>query len=276
MVFFESLLVLRESGFKRLRGTRRGEWEAANVRSCGGGFPPAVSSLSSRSLEVRRIRLPLGLRTKILHITDLHLRKPYLESGECRVVWKLSCSADVTAITGDLWDAGTPFDALAEFVSGLGGAKVAVLGNEEHETLKRRSSKAWLRALRELNLSILENEAVAVKNITVGGVDWFHGKPKIGRAYLSKVSEVDVLLSHTPDVIALRPRAKLVLAGHTHGGQVRLPVVGPPFVPGRYGRWFASGLFKVGGVYLHVSKGLGETLLPIRFNCRRDLTILEL
>ena len=68
-----------------------------------------------------------------------------------------------------------------------------------------------------------------------------------------------VLLTHTPCPF---PRAReagfaLVLCGHTHGGQIRVPVLGAPFIPARYGRRYQMGLYKEGSSHLHVHPGLG-------------------
>jgi len=85
-----------------------------------------------------------------------------------------------------------------------------------------------------------------------------------------------VLLSHSPDQIhwARRHDVDLVFAGHTHGGQIRLPVVGAIIAPSRYGVRFASGQFRVGNTLMHVSRGLsGDD--PIRLGCPPELGLFE-
>jgi hypothetical protein len=84
-------------------------------------------------------------------------------------------------------------------------------------------------------------------------------------------------LSHTPDHIrwARRHGIDLMLAGHVHGGQVQLPVIGPLVVPSRYGRQYACGTFHEPPTVLHVGRGLGSEQ-PLRYNCRPEVTKLVL
>src|SRR5581483_11782908 len=84
-------------------------------------------------------------------------------------------------------------------------------------------------------------------------------------------------LSHTPDNVywGRDHGVDLMLAGHVHGGQIRLPIVGSVVVPSGYGRRFDAGLFEVGPTLLHVSRGIsGEQ--PVRYNCRPEVTLLTL
>lgn len=87
-----------------------------------------------------------------------------------------------------------------------------------------------------------------------------------------------LLLAHNPDLIrdAARCGVDLMLSGHTHGGQVRLPFLGATVVPSRYGHRYAAGLFRVEGAALYVSRGLGTVRFPLRFLCRPELAILTL
>ena len=68
----------------------------------------------------------------------------------------------------------------------------------------------------------------------------------------------------------------LVLAGHTHGGQVNLPIIGPPVVPSRFGSKYASGLFQRGDTYLYVSRGVGMISPGVRFNCRPEIALFHM
>jgi predicted MPP superfamily phosphohydrolase len=84
-------------------------------------------------------------------------------------------------------------------------------------------------------------------------------------------------LSHTPDNFAWakRHRVDLMLAGHVHGGQIRLPWTGSIFVPSRYSRRYDHGTFHEGPTVMHVSRGLaGE--VPLRYNCRPEVTLIVL
>ena len=84
-------------------------------------------------------------------------------------------------------------------------------------------------------------------------------------------------LSHTPDNLpwAKQNHIDLVLAGHVHGGQIRLPGTGSIFVPSRFSRRYDMGIYQEGPTVMHVSRGLaGE--FPLRFNCRPEVTLVVL
>jgi hypothetical protein len=71
-------------------------------------------------------------------------------------------------------------------------------------------------------------------------------------------------------------RFSLLIAGHTHGGQVRVPLLGRPIVPSKYGQRFAHGHVVEGGRHVFVSPGLGTSILPVRFGVPPEVTLLEL
>ena len=84
--------------------------------------------------------------------------------------------------------------------------------------------------------------------------------------------------AHEPDYadeVAADGRVSLQLSGHSHGGQVRLPFIGPPLLP-YLGRKYPAGLYRVGGMWLYVNRGVGLISPPVRFNCRPEVTQLTL
>ena len=86
-----------------------------------------------------------------------------------------------------------------------------------------------------------------------------------------------VLLSHTPDVFpALPASVALTLAGHTHAGQVHLPLIGSPIVPSRYGQRYRYGHVEEGGHHLYVTSGVGTSKLPIRFLAPPEIVVIDL
>jgi len=86
-----------------------------------------------------------------------------------------------------------------------------------------------------------------------------------------------VLLSHNPDVfpVAARQGYDLTIAGHTHGGQVSLPVVGRPIVPSKYGERYAIGHIHEHGKQLFVTAGVGTSIIPIRFRVPPEIVFLR-
>jgi len=94
---------------------------------------------------------------------------------------------------------------------------------------------------------------------------------------------IRLLLVHNPDLV-MKPAftqetaccpIHLVLAGHTHGGQIYLPVIGPLFTPSRHRRLFSGGLVQAAGTLVHVSRGAGSSW-PVRFNCPPEVNVLTL
>lgn len=91
-------------------------------------------------------------------------------------------------------------------------------------------------------------------------------------------SETAILLSHNPDFVEnlTDRRVGLVLSGHTHGGQVVLPIVGAPRVPSSYGQKYLHGLVKTPHTQVFVTRGLGTVTLPVRFCCRPEVMLITL
>ncbi len=97
---------------------------------------------------------------------------------------------------------------------------------------------------------------------------------------LKKIPSEDcrIVLAHNPDTADTQfdGRVDLMLCGHTHGGQINIPLVGPPILPVR-NKSYSSGL-KVSprGTKVFISKGIGWSICPVRFNCRPEIAVLEL
>jgi predicted MPP superfamily phosphohydrolase len=113
----------------------------------------------------------------------------------------------------------------------------------------------------------------------LGGVsDLWEGVHDVARTLRAVPDTVPVLLlTHNPDIFPTVPaRVNLTLAGHTHGGQVRIPLYGPPIVPSRYGRRYAAGHVSENGRHLFVTTGTGTSILPVRFLVPPEIVVLEL
>ena len=136
----------------------------------------------------------------------------------------------------------------------------------------------------------LEQEAVTVdvrgQRVTLVGVDCRHHRErdaaKLAEA-MTGVAEKDftILLYHSPDLIyeAAGYQIDLVLGGHTHGGQVRLPFYGAVITASAYGRQFASGLHQMDGTTMYISRGVGlegGSVPRVRFLCRPEIVKIEL
>jgi len=145
-------------------------------------------------------------------------------------------------------------------------------------------------AMSEANLVFLRNTHVPLER--TGGRVWLagiddpvNGMPDQGAAIPMSIRHIPnepvILMCHAPDYIdrlRVHPTGQaisLVLSGHTHGGQVRLPFAGPLFLP-NWGRKYVEGLFKVGSMQLYVNRGIGTVGVPFRFDCRPEITIFTL
>ncbi len=222
--------------------------------------------------------------TRVALLSDLHLgfaasggwlRRVFAQVGELQ--------PDLIVLTGDLFAGGTrgtPREAsqLAALRAPLG--VFAVLGNHDHFA----ETAAVRRALEEAGIRLLSNQAVPLHR--GAGRAWLIGVDDVGTGHddleeaLSAVpeGEASILLCHNPDLVeeVSERQVPLMLSGHTHGGQVCLPILGPVYCFSRFYRRFAAGLFQVGGTRLYVNRGLGKALLPFRFLCRPEVTILLL
>jgi predicted MPP superfamily phosphohydrolase len=157
----------------------------------------------------------------------------------------------------------------------------AVLGNHEYVMGRR---PYVLEALASCGIHVLLNESRAV---TIRGQEvWLCGleDPYLGRHDFDKTmadvpaGAVTFLLAHSPDIIysAAQLAINAVFAGHTHGGQVVLPLVGPIVVPSRYGTRFAYGLFREARTAMYVTRGVGMTPPLVRFCCPPEVAVLTL
>ena len=87
-----------------------------------------------------------------------------------------------------------------------------------------------------------------------------------------------MLLCHEPDfadISAATGRFDLQISGHTHGGQIVLPFIGPIHTP-RYGHKYSLGMYQVGDMIQYTNRGVGMARLPVRFNCRPEITVFTL
>ena len=181
---------------------------------------------------------------------------------------------DLVMITGDIVDTDTHHEWIAPILGQLKwkvGA-FAILGNhdwwQDPELVRRH--------LRQIGIQVVSNAWVQIdvrgEKLTVLGHEgpWFRPDPDLTQC---PAEGFRILLSHTPDNIrwAQRNDVSLMLSGHNHGGQVRLPLLGSIFVPSKYSRRYDMGTFFEPPTLLHVNRGLSGKD-PLRFRCNPQVT----
>ena len=237
-------------------------------------------------------RAAIGLRDwpagaapiRIAVMSDIHIGSLAMDEARlARIVRQVNAlHPDLVLIAGDFINGYGAAEALAmrrPLTAALSRLRaplgvIAVPGNHDHGT----SIAAVDAALTDAGVTVLANRALRRGPLAIGGVDDDYSRADdlpVTMAALRRVSGAALLLTHSPDLATkLPPDAPFLIAGHTHCGQVQLPVIGAPFVPTRVGRRYLCGLVDDHGHQVLVTAGLGTSNLPIRWRAPPDLWLL--
>lgn len=275
--------------FRRLRPWRL-VLAVAGCAILGAGLWAFWLEPASLTVVEERIALSWSARgsVRIAVLTDLHVGSPFNGIAKLRetVDRTNAARADLICILGDLviqGVAGGRFVAPERIAGELGRLRatsgvMAVLGNHDgwlnHDRVRDALERNGIRVLEETAARL----ATPAGPLWVAGVsDLWTGRHDVAAA-LRVVKEDGapvILMTHNPDLFPLVPdRVSLTLAGHTHGGQVRLPFLGRPIVPSRFGQRFAAGHVVEGGRHLFVATGVGTSILPVRFRVPPAIAVL--
>ncbi len=247
-------------------------------------------------LELFAPRLPEAFDGyTVYQISDLHMRQIGRRERLLRTLLEKLPPADLIAVTGDLihTPAGAePFLELAQSFQAKDGV-YAIFGNSEHKNGVR--PYAFSRTLAENAITPLMNQHVLLSRgeaqIVLAGVDDpVNDKDDTAKALKDAPDDLfTLLLMHSPDSVAdaVLRGVDVVLSGHTHGGQVRLPWYGPLYTHSMLGRRMSDGYYsrrrlrRVIGIrpdrtQLYVTRGIGISGLALRFLTRPELTIITL
>ena len=234
---------------------RKVEWEVPIP-----GLPAALDGLS------------------VLHFSDLHLarcfRREYFEAIFDEAA---ALESDLHLFTGDLVDDDGAVEWVVPLMSRLKGrlGSFAVLGNHDLD----HDPANLLNALEESGYTHLEGRwsTLVIDGVAVAfaGTSYPWG-PRLDPAERPE-ADFSIFLSHVPDQFywAERHGFGLMLSGHNHGGQIRFPLVGPVVMPSVYSRRFDRGFFRLRGLTLHVSQGVGANH-PVRYGCVPEIGRLVL
>lgn len=232
--------------------------------------------------------LPRGLTgLRVLHISDLHLR-PGSELALELPELAASVPHDLALYTGDFIDDDDGIAPVAELLARMPrvDAAYAVLGNHDYMPLGRAYGRNDVRRLRAaldgIGIEMLDNTArpVCGGELFIVGVDDPATKRDDLRQAMSAVPSgaCNLLLAHSPDIVLRLGvyRPGLILSGHTHGGQVRLPLIGPLITMSKLPRNLVMGLHEHRGVPTFVTRGIGYSGLNIRLGCPAEVALITL
>jgi predicted MPP superfamily phosphohydrolase len=228
--------------------------------------------------------LPKGFSNlRIAQFSDTHLGFYFDLQNLHNVVDRInSCKPDMICFTGDLVeDEYEHLQSTASILNGLKAplGKYAVLGNHDYWF----DPNQVVSTLTSSGFKVLVNEKIRITkdgtDICIAGVDdMMHGSPNIEKA-LEGIGENEfaILLVHEPDYADITKDylVGLQLSGHSHGGQIRIPIVGHLVAP-PFGSKYVYGLNEIKNLKVYTNRGMGTTIYPFRIYCRPEITIFNL
>lgn len=270
--------------------SRRAFLKAGVVLGCAVGIQGFM--IEPKDLRVEEVKIPVkGLAAElegftVCQITDIHHSSIVgLEYVEKTVALANSLKPDLTVLTGDYIDEDRGY--MAPVIKALTKLKarygvLSILGNHDHFIGKDYT----VDVISSSKIPLLENSnriiEVKGKPLCVAGVkDFWEDMPDLKAALAGVDMEIPrVLLCHHPDYAEYLPegeRVDVMLSGHTHGGQVRLPFSIAPILPSNFGQKYSGGLVDLNwSTKVYVSRGIGVVMIPVRLNCPPELTLIRL
>jgi uncharacterized protein len=243
-------------------------------------------------VEISRVTVPItnlpdefaGLT--IAQLSDIH-HGPYTDLNYINKCVEIvnDLQPDVVALTGDFTFGGRQYiEPCAEVLRGL-RARVgvyAVLGNHDYYV----GAGHMTRALKQAGCNVLIDKLDRLEHRgahlwLIGVDDLYYGHTDVKRLLRDVPPEQPrVALIHNPDLIekfaGKGQHVDLMMAGHTHGGQIRLPLVGAPQISSNYGQRYALGLNRKDRMQIYTTRGLGTIILPVRWDCPPEIVLYTL
>jgi hypothetical protein len=243
------------------------------------------AAYAGRAYEVEELSVPFGLPLRVVQLTDIHAGLTMTRREMRRYAEEvIALEPDLFVLTGDYVTNTSAFlpDCLEEMarVRSRYGT-FAVLGNHDHWYVR----PAELNELfRQSGIPLLRNANRVIETaqgpFAVAGIDDLNaGRPDLSAALHGLSAAVPtILLSHRPEVFpeAASRGVALTLAGHYHGGQIKLTLPTRQISVAHLRTPYPEGLFRIGESRLYVSRGIGTSLTPVRLNARPEVTLLNL
>jgi len=264
-------------------------WTAGAFGTTGLGGWKYACDVEPWWLALERVTVPIAGLPSVLAgltialITDLHWGSDLKEGHVAQAVDRvLQAQPDLILLGGDYVtyhaaDIAACARELARLDAPLG--VYAILGNHDHWT----DARVVQAGLEDAGLPVLINTGLRLPlseaDLWLAGVDdvW-ERRADLDRALAGvPAGATTLLLAHEPDYAdqVIGRGVTLQLSGHSHGGQVRLPLVGAPVLP-PHGRKYPYGLRRVGDLWLYTSRGVGLIRPAVRFNCRPEVALIRL
>ncbi len=245
-------------------------------------------------IDVVHQRLPIAylpdalVGRRLVQISDIHVGESVADSYMTHALASLAeLQPDMIAITGDFMTSHGneqiehTLDVLQHLPSAPLG-RFAILGNHDygHDSNYLRTAERLTDGLANLDIRVLRNEVTEVAGLQLAGLDelWFHRcliKPTLRQLDPQRPM---LALCHNPDAVdqpGWEDFQGWILAGHTHGGQCRLPGFNPPITP-VWNKRYTAGAFQLSGSrQMYINRGLGY-FHRVRFNCRPEVTVFTL
>lgn len=248
-------------------------------------------AIEPASIQVRRYEVAVdapalkGLRVAV--ISDLHAGGPHIDLAKIDTIVAMTNAAkpDVILLAGD-YSVGRMFGAhpirIRDIAAHLKPLKArlgvyAVIGNHD----RWRDPGRVFRSFPANGIAVLENRSVDVGRFWVTGIgdEHTHASDPVRALKAVPKGATALCFTHSPDTFAtLSPVCGLTVAGHTHGGQIWIPLLGRPavMIASDFGQRYAIGIMRQEGRTLFVSPGIGTSNFPIRFGVPPEISLLEL
>jgi predicted MPP superfamily phosphohydrolase len=228
-----------------------------------------------------------GLRIAV--VSDLHTGAPFINDQKLKdIVDRTNAlNPDLIVLLGDYMSPNSWHSHRVEpevTAAGLKGLKAplgvySVLGNHDWWYNGERVRRAF----EQNGIRVLEDEVTEIKwhekSFWLVGLADLWTRPQHIEETIAKVpaGSTIIALTHNPDIFPSLPQSvPLLIAGHTHGGQVNLPFIGTPIVPSRFGSKYTAGHVFENGHHMFVTTGIGTSILPVRFRVTPEIVILTI
>ncbi|MGI8642318.1 MAG: metallophosphoesterase [Pyrinomonadaceae bacterium] len=241
-----------------------------------------ANTLIVENIKIRLKRLPKNLEGfRLIHLSDIH-HSPFTNLEHITRAVKIanSLKPDMCILTGDYVSHESEYIApVAEVLGRLESefGTFACLGNHDHWT----DAELVTNLMRQANIKVLINEgfrfAARDASFWLAGVDdYMVGKTDLRAALRGSFpDEMKMLLAHNPIIArrAARAEVDLVLSGHTHGGQIKIRDDEKRILPRRK---LKNGLYRRKDTQIYVTRGIGTVVLPVRYQCPPEISLIEL